>query len=221
MIGEEKKSYYPILIDLDKAPCMIVGGGGVALRKAVNLIEFSAKPTVVAPVICEGIEELAEEGLVWLEHRSYRTGDARDYKIIFSAVDDPEVDEQIRRDCADCGALFNSAGVPEKSNAIVPATIKKGPMSISVASQGSAPFFVKAMKEYIESFLPPYLPIVANLAGDFRSKVLQNGAFLDCEKKRLVYDEFLKVHWDKLLYEEGIEGAQKKILNIIDKHKSL
>ena len=55
-------SYFPMFIELKDKPCLIAGGGKIALRKAETLLEFGAWVTVVAPDILPELR--AEEGIV-------------------------------------------------------------------------------------------------------------------------------------------------------------
>ena len=41
--------YYPIYLDLRERPCVVIGGGRVAERKALSLLEAGADVTVVSP----------------------------------------------------------------------------------------------------------------------------------------------------------------------------
>lgn len=52
-------AYFPFMIQLDDKQCLIVGGGAVAARKAVQMHEFGACVTVVAPEICEELRTMA------------------------------------------------------------------------------------------------------------------------------------------------------------------
>ena len=58
-------SYFPMFIELKDKPCLIAGGGKVALRKAETLLDFGARVTVVAPFILPELQ--AEEGIACRE----------------------------------------------------------------------------------------------------------------------------------------------------------
>ena len=42
-------TYFPMFLKLENAPCLVAGGGAVALRKVKTLLSFGAKITLVAP----------------------------------------------------------------------------------------------------------------------------------------------------------------------------
>ena len=48
-------AFFPVLIDWDGLPCLVAGGGRLALHKAALLTEQGAAVTVVAPKICEEV----------------------------------------------------------------------------------------------------------------------------------------------------------------------
>ena len=52
---------FPVFLDLDSRDCLVVGGGGVALRKVQGLVEEGARVTVVTT---EAVEPLDVEGAV-------------------------------------------------------------------------------------------------------------------------------------------------------------
>ncbi len=58
---------YPVVLDVVGRPCLVVGGGPVAVRKAAGLVECGAEVTVVAPEIDPAIGALG----VAVERREY------------------------------------------------------------------------------------------------------------------------------------------------------
>ena len=75
-------------------PCLVVGGGAVALGKVQGLLEAGADVTVVAPEVDERIAALG----VRVERRPYRPGEAAGYRFVVSATGDPAVNQQVLDD---------------------------------------------------------------------------------------------------------------------------
>ncbi len=70
--------YLPIMLDCRARPVLVVGGGKVAERKILHMLEAGAILTVISPEVTATVRELAEKGeLHWLQ-RVYRAGDLND-----------------------------------------------------------------------------------------------------------------------------------------------
>ena len=52
--------YLPIFYDLSVRPCLVVGAGEIAARKVRQLRKAEASVTVIAPEICEELQDLAD-----------------------------------------------------------------------------------------------------------------------------------------------------------------
>lgn len=51
-------AYFPMFVDMTERDCLIVGGGNVAYRKVIVMLDFGAKVTVVAEDICDELRKL-------------------------------------------------------------------------------------------------------------------------------------------------------------------
>lgn len=51
-------AYFPMFVDMTERECLIVGGGNVAYRKVIVMLDFGAKVTVVAENICDELRKL-------------------------------------------------------------------------------------------------------------------------------------------------------------------
>ena len=50
-------AYFPMFVDMTERECLIVGGGNVAYRKVIVMLDFGAKVTVVAEDICDELRK--------------------------------------------------------------------------------------------------------------------------------------------------------------------
>ena len=54
--------YFSVLLDLTNRHCVMVGGGPIAERRILALLEAGAQVTVVSPRVTPTLEALAAEG---------------------------------------------------------------------------------------------------------------------------------------------------------------
>ncbi|WPP42488.1 bifunctional precorrin-2 dehydrogenase/sirohydrochlorin ferrochelatase [Paenibacillus hunanensis] len=67
--------YLPIMLDCRARPILVIGGGRVAERKIIHMLEAKAIVIVISPEVTAVVKELAERGkLHWLQ-RTYIAGD--------------------------------------------------------------------------------------------------------------------------------------------------
>ncbi len=195
--------YFPILIDLRRFPCLVVGGGRVALRKVLSLLEFNARVTVVSPKVCKDLMGLSMQGKIIVIRRPYSAEYIEDHGIVFSATDNPETNRIISSDCRRAGVLLNAADNPSICDFILPATFKSGYLTVSVSSQGKAPFYAKHMKRKLAGAVPPSTAEITELAAEFRKLLLSSGNPMSRNSKTKAYKAFLTTDWEKALTGEG------------------
>ncbi len=135
---------FAVALSLERRRCLVVGAGGVALRKILSLVDEQAFVTVVAPAAVAEVEALAHEGRIELERRPYRPGEAgEDYALVFAATDNRDVNRQVFEEGTAAGVFVNVADDPELCSFHLPARVRRGRLELTVASGGGAPFLVR------------------------------------------------------------------------------
>ncbi len=205
------KKYFPIYVDISEKPVLVVGGGKIAYRKIMYLLDFGADIDCISPEVISEINRLAEKGIIHLSKRKYKKNDAMNYKFVFAATNDPIVDEFIYKDCIAHSALLNVADVPALCSFILSSYIKKGDITINISSGGAAPFFVKHLKETISNSLPDKFEFIAELAAEFRSILVRDERYNDDETRNELINSFLQIDWTEIINMYGYNQAKDKM----------
>jgi uroporphyrin-III C-methyltransferase/precorrin-2 dehydrogenase/sirohydrochlorin ferrochelatase len=141
---------FPVMLDVRNRACLVVGGGGVALRKVGALVEEGARVTVVAPAVAPELEALARRVPLRLERRPYRRGEAAEHELVFAATDDPAVNREVHDDADAAGVFVNVADAPELCSFHLPARLRRGGLELAIGSGGDAPFVVSRLRRLLE-----------------------------------------------------------------------
>lgn len=185
---------YPVMLNVRDRPCLVVGGGGVALRKVEGLLVEGAAVTVVAPWPTAGIELRAAEGRIVLERRAYRSGEAASYAVVFAATDEHDVNRQVFEDAQRAKLWVNVADDPDLCTFHLPARVQRGALGLAIASAGEAPFVVRRLRQVLERRLGPEWGEWIEAAARFRRAVRQLALEPDEQERR--YDAFFSATVD-------------------------
>ena len=215
MKRNENSVFFPVLINLRKYPCLVIGGGNVAFRKVTTLLNFNTKVTVIAPNICKPLIGLSKKNKIRIIRKSYNKSFLKKFDIIFCATDNPQTNQTVSKDCKQENKLLNVADVPELCDFILPAVVKRGDLTISVSSQGRAPFFAKNIKNKIDHIFPSYYEDIIDLAGYFRSIIMKNQKYNSTKIKEKAFMKFFMVDWKNVLANEGKKKANEYLRNIL------
>lgn len=199
-------NYYPICLDITDRHCIIIGGGKVAARKAQGLLDHQARVTMISPELGKESAALhAENLLTWLD-RPYREGDLNGAFLVIAATDDPEVQERIHAEAEQHNILLNVADVPKWCNFILPATVRRGDLSLAISTGGKSPALAKRMRQRMEEQFGPEYEILLETLGALRPLVLDLKRPHRENKKtfeQLLHDDMVlwirDNRWDKVL----------------------
>jgi precorrin-2 dehydrogenase / sirohydrochlorin ferrochelatase len=163
---------YLVNLTVAQEPAIVVGAGTVALRKVLGLLEAGAAVTVVAPRAGEGVRVLAESGKVLLVERPYEAGDLAGARLAIAATDDEEVNAQVSLDARAQGVLVNVVDRPALCTFTLPATVRRGDLTLAVATEGRCPALARALREELgERYGEGYGRLVA-LMGQLRDEMI-------------------------------------------------
>jgi precorrin-2 dehydrogenase/sirohydrochlorin ferrochelatase len=189
-------SGYPLtLVNLASARCVVVGGGTVAARKVAALREADARPVVISPELCDELQHQVDAGEIDFLPRNYQPGDLAEVRLVIAATDDPETNEAVWQEAQAVGCLVNVVDVPARCNFYVPATLRRGALTLSISTSGHSPALAGRIRRALErEFDTAYQPYV-DLLGELRPQIQQQ---IDDPARR-------KALWTALLDSEILE----------------
>ena len=147
-------AYFPFFVDLDGADGLIVGGGGVALRKVEKLLPYSPRLTVVALDIRGELEQIP--GLVLLR-RAFLPEDLRGRAFVIAAAGDRAVNHEIARLCRERNLPVNVVDDREESSFLFPCLIRRGSLSVGISTGSASPSAAVYLKERFGELIPDHL----------------------------------------------------------------
>lgn len=166
---------YLINLTLARQPALVVGAGTIAARKIESLLEAGAAVRVVAPRVSEEVARLASAGRVALERRAYAAGDVVGARLVVAATDDEEVNAAISRDATASGVLVNVVDRPALCTFTIPAVVRRGALTLAVATEGQCPACARAIREELEHRYGPEYEAVLQLLGRARTRLREAG----------------------------------------------
>jgi precorrin-2 dehydrogenase/sirohydrochlorin ferrochelatase len=149
---------YPMILSLVGRLVVVVGAGGVGLRKVRGLLAGGAdRVRVVAPAIHPEMPADVER-----VNESYHPKHLKDASLVFAATNSPDINRSIVENARKIGALACRADVEHESGSdfSTPAVLRTGEMLITVSTGGN-PALSALVRDRIESMLDPRLIAMA------------------------------------------------------------
>lgn len=194
--------YLPLMLDLSGAPCLLVGGGNVALRKARLLVKAGASLTVAAPDIVQPLAELLVQcGGVALD-ACFEASQLDGQRLVVAATSDAAVNRSVAAACRARGILVNTVDTPDCCDVIFPAIVDRDPLLVAVSSSGAAPVLARKLRSDIECSTPASIGVLAEFIEARRQQVRDT---LDEQGVRLFWESLV----DSEVAERVMSGRQQ------------
>lgn len=138
--------YYPAFLDLQGTPCVVVGGGGVAWRKAKSLLACGARVTVVSPEVVHPLAALARRGRITWCRRRFRGSDLNRAFLVIAATDDQGVNRAVSARARARRRLVNVVDQPALCTFILPSVMSRGALTMAISTGGASPALSKWLR---------------------------------------------------------------------------
>ena len=174
------------MMNLEGRKVLVIGGGRVASRKVMSLLESGAFVVVISPKLETQLHDLANRAKIeWLSQDFEESLVDRypDAALVFGTTNNREVNVRVYRTCLDRKIPCNIADVPDLCTFIVPAVITQGDLMIAVSTGGSSPALARRIRQELEQHFGPEYADMTRVMGEIRKLVLAIGMSSDENKK--------------------------------------
>ncbi|MCL6231642.1 siroheme synthase CysG [Acinetobacter amyesii] len=207
---------FPISLKLQQQPCLIVGGGRIAYRKAVLLAKAGAQLTVCSPEIEDDLLTLVNKTqgqyLNSIYHESVYQENAialRQFRLVIAATNDKAVNQAVFEACEAENVLVNSVDDPPHCRFMVPAIIDRSPLVISVASNGTSPVLSRQIRTQLESSIPHGMGKLAEFSGQWRAAV--KAKIVNPDERRIFWEDLYASPLKEQVFNENFTEANRLI----------
>jgi precorrin-2 dehydrogenase/sirohydrochlorin ferrochelatase len=199
---------YPLVINLRDRLAVVVGAGAVGQRKIASLLEAGARVKAISLVFRgpppNNLDLILE---------SYAPHHLDGAALAFAAAT-PEVSARVVADAKARGILVNSADDPDSGDFLVPATIRRGDLLITVSTGGAAPAVAKLVRARLESEFDEAWDVWLALLAEVRGQVLDEVG--DPELRRDLFARLADPSWLELIRTEGREAVKSALGRVVN-----
>lgn len=137
--------FLPILLNVNKNKITVIGGGKIALRKTMKILEYGGTVTCISPEFEEGFQDLSQAECIRTPyHKQLLTSG-----LVIAATNNRELNESIQKDCQQLGILCALVDNGVASDFIFSASEQTDDVIISVSTKGKNPALAKKILQDI------------------------------------------------------------------------
>lgn len=163
---------YPLFALLEGRPCLVVGGGTVGERKVQDLLKAGARVTVVSRELTPALAAQAAQGQVTYIPGDFSPEHLKGMVLVIGATDDPETNARVSAAAQARGLWVNIVDRPELCTFIVPAQVRRGPLTVAISTGGASPALARQLREELEQYFGPEYGLYLRVLQGVRARVL-------------------------------------------------
>jgi siroheme synthase-like protein len=206
--------FYPVFLNIRDRPALVVGGGAVAERKVVSLLETGAQVILVSPEATKALVEHSEAGRIVWHRRRFDLSDLDGVCLVISATDDVAVQSVVASAASSRNIPVNTVDKPELCTFIVPSVLRRGGVTVAISTGGRSPSIAAALRTRIESVITDDVERATDLMGELRKEVHQR--FPDSDQRKRVFERIIESGIIDWIGEYDNAAALQRVRQIID-----
>lgn len=199
---------YPLCLNIAERLCVVVGGGLVAERKVRGILAASGQVRLVSPEITPGLATMAGVDSIEWRKKAYSRPDLDGAFLVFAATNSTDVQQAIREDARAAGLLINVADAPEWCDFQVPATIRRGDLTLSVSTNGRSPAVAGMVRRRLDREFGEEYGLLTALAALLRDQALAEDG--DAEQTKILFQ--------KILHDDIVDWLRERRWETIRQH---
>ena len=201
---------FPISLKLQQQPCLIVGGGHIAYRKAVLLAKAGAVIHVIAPEIEANLLEIVKACQGQYVQSPFSPDiPLRNYRLVIAATNDKTTNIQVFEACEAEKILVNSVDDPPHCRFMVPAIIDRSPLVVSIATNGTSPVLSRQIRTQLEASIPHGMGKLADFSGKWRTAV--KAKIENPDERRIFWEDLYASPLKEQVFNGNIAQANRLI----------
>ena len=201
---------FPISLKLQQQPCLIVGGGRIAYRKAVLLAKAGAVIDVIAPEIENDLLEIVRASQGQYVQAPFSPDiPLRDYRLVIAATNDKATNVQVFEACEAEKILVNSVDDLPHCRFMVPAIIDRSPLVVSIATNGKSPVLSRQIRTQLEASIPHGMGKLAEFSGKWRAAV--KAKIENPDERRIFWEDLYASPLKEQVFNDNLAEADRLI----------
>jgi len=208
--------YFPIFLNIENQPCLVIGGGDVATRKVRQLLNAHAKVRLVARKLCEEIEELVTTGQILYVEGEYREALLDECVLVIAATDDEDLNALVSEQARSRGLPVNVVDNQKLCSFIMPSVVDRHPVQIAISTGGASPVLARLLRTRLETMIPSAFGRLAELMQSVRGIVRKQ--LPDMRLRRRFWEDVLQGPVSELLYsgqeQAAVAEVERRLVNI-------
>lgn len=163
---------YPVFLDLEGVPVLVVGGGRIGARKADGLIAAGARVRLVATEVSSSVDRAA---MAEVREKPFDETDLDGMRLVVTATGDFDVDQVISTAARERNIWTNAADQPVDCEWILPAITRAGRVTGAISTDGASPALAGYLRDRLAEILDDRVAEIADILAAERTAVQQAG----------------------------------------------
>jgi uroporphyrin-III C-methyltransferase/precorrin-2 dehydrogenase/sirohydrochlorin ferrochelatase len=203
--------FLPIFLNVKDKLCLVVGGGGVARRKASLLVNAGARVKVVAPELSATFADIPD-----IEHVAeyFQSAHLDGAVLVIAATGDSAVNRDILQHAQARNIPVNVVDNPKLSTFIMPSVLDRSPLMVAFSTGGASPVLAKMLRSKLETHIPQGYGRLTAFAARFRDTVKAHVA--DPAMRRIFWETVLEGAVAEKVLASDEAGAESMLLSMLE-----